>query len=143
MAMGVEPSVPSAQSTGQTTTSPAKALFPDLAERIFSLMVWPAIPIKLPHGGGSVIRDAALGDGRASTVEQCAQAGQFRFQAAALGLRRAVYDRQQMGNFPIDPLGILTGKIIGKIGPQPKLEPPVNQCDELPVRPGAQRSKPG
>src|ERR1700735_386972 len=43
MAMGVEPSVPSAQSTGQITTSPACALFPDLAERIFSLMVWPAI----------------------------------------------------------------------------------------------------
>src|ERR1700691_4870171 len=56
MAMGVEPSVPSAQSTAQTTTSPANAVSPDLAERIFSLIVWPAIPIKLPYGGGAVIR---------------------------------------------------------------------------------------
>src|SRR5580704_6221828 len=44
--MGVEPSVPSPPSTGQTTTSPACALRPDLAERIFSLMVLPG---KLQH----------------------------------------------------------------------------------------------
>src|ERR1700689_3736495 len=56
MAMGVEPSVPSAQSPAQTTPSPANAVSPDLAERIFSLIVWPAIPIKLPYGGGAVIK---------------------------------------------------------------------------------------
>src|ERR1035438_8797503 len=42
--MGAEPSVPMAQSTAQTTTRPARASTPDFAERIFSLMVLPAIP---------------------------------------------------------------------------------------------------
>ena len=37
--MGVEPSVPKAQSTRHTATSPARTSCPDLAERIFSLMV--------------------------------------------------------------------------------------------------------
>src|ERR1017187_8461221 len=44
MAMGAEPSVPMAQSTRHTTTSPARASTPAFAERIFSLMVLPAIP---------------------------------------------------------------------------------------------------
>src|ERR1039458_5157686 len=43
MGMGAEPSVPMAQSTAQTTTSPARASTPAFAERIFSLMVLPAI----------------------------------------------------------------------------------------------------
>src|SRR5579872_2990610 len=40
MAIGVDPSVPSAQSTRQTATSPAVTDLSDLTERIFSLMVW-------------------------------------------------------------------------------------------------------
>src|ERR1035441_10273086 len=47
MAMGAEPSVPMAQSTVQTTTSPARASTPDFAERIFSLMVLPAIVCRI------------------------------------------------------------------------------------------------
>ena len=42
-AIGTDASVPSAQSTWHTTTSPARASTPDFAERIFSLMVLPAI----------------------------------------------------------------------------------------------------
>src|SRR5271155_1845840 len=43
MVMGTDASVPRAQSTWQTTTSPARALCPDFADRIFSLMVLPGI----------------------------------------------------------------------------------------------------
>src|ERR1017187_9845853 len=47
MAMGAEPSVPMAQSTRQTTTRPARASTPDFAERIFSLMVLPAVACRI------------------------------------------------------------------------------------------------
>src|SRR5215207_7083911 len=39
--MGVAASVPSAKSSSQITTSPARASTPDLADRIFSLIVFP------------------------------------------------------------------------------------------------------
>src|ERR1035437_8943787 len=80
--MGVEPSVPSAASTGHTTTSPARASRPDFPERIFSLMVLPAIPCQdsaayaLRAGGV----DAHFGLGQ--SIEDVAQLGQLQFQPA-------------------------------------------------------------
>src|SRR5580704_17355463 len=104
MAMGTEPSVPMAQSTVQTTTSPAKAFFPDLAERIFSLIVWAAIPSVLHRVLDEVYARFHLCDRRAHAMERGAQAGQFRVHPATIGLRRAIHYRQEPGNFPMDLL---------------------------------------
>src|SRR5258708_3729252 len=56
MAIGGEPSVPSAQSTSQNGTSPARRACSDLAERIFSVIVLPGIwfPAQDIRGWGSV-----------------------------------------------------------------------------------------
>src|ERR1017187_2754204 len=103
----------SEQSTGQTTTSPARASCADFAERLFSVMVLPGIRHKDSNGKGAPAAERTAGassgacrldahsgmDGR--FAQEFAELFQLRFQSPAFRPGHVIDPRQQRANFII------------------------------------------